>query len=102
MQVININGRQLLAKAIANDEGVVTIEGALEFSGDVTGGVISTYLQKSNLGELGVRTLNGSHSYEVRDLTKSEAIAFDHEAARFAMAKDIAIPQLENRTYAAL
>jgi len=103
MKVVNINGRQLLAKSIASEDGVTTIEGSLEFAGSVvTGGVISTYLQKANLGELGVRTLNGASSYEVRDLTKSEAIAFDHEAARFDMAKALAIPQLENTTYANL
>jgi hypothetical protein len=103
MKVVNINGRQILAKDLATADGVTVLEGTMEFGGGtVTAGVVSSFLQKENVGELGVISLNGMQSYEVRDLTKPEAIELAHQTAKFELAKEIAIPRLENQTFASL
>lgn len=101
MNVITVNGNQYLAAAVATEEGVTTISGALAFSGSsISAGVISTYLQKKNVGELTEQSLAGMQAYQTRELTSAENIAVKHAEAQFELAKEVAIPRLQNSTFA--
>lgn len=105
MQVVTVGNRRFLAGSVGAVEGGVKISDALEICGSsrgITRAEIGTYLQTQNLGNLTSQNVMGMAAYGVEELTAEEQIAFEHQTALFARAKQLALPQLVNSTYAGI